>query len=194
MSEFTYLFRGKKMSGSPEEMQEHFEKWAAWFKELAAKGHMRDPGHPLEATGKVVSGHFQGDEANSRPVKGLCSRKRHPHSSSHRLASSTLYTSPPPGVRKNSPAISAAKGGLVWVGSVQKSTSSRRAPSVTRSRVRRSSSRQRSGCRLCRMLAMITASWSSGIEPGKKVTLNDLNACRQRAASYAATGNCSNRG
>ena len=44
------------MSGSPEEMQQHFEKWAAWFKELAAKGHMRDPGHPLEATGKVVSG------------------------------------------------------------------------------------------------------------------------------------------
>ena len=56
MSEFTYLFRGRKMSGSPEEMQQHFEKWAAWFKELAAKGHMRDPGHPLEATGKVVSG------------------------------------------------------------------------------------------------------------------------------------------
>src|SRR5215469_12429316 len=56
MSEFTYLFRGRKMSGSPEEMQQHFEKWAAWFKELAAKGHMRDPGYPLEATGKVVSG------------------------------------------------------------------------------------------------------------------------------------------
>ena len=56
MSEFTFLFRGRKTSGSPEEMQQHFEKWAAWFKELAAKGHMRDPGHPLEATGKVVSG------------------------------------------------------------------------------------------------------------------------------------------
>jgi hypothetical protein len=56
MSEFTYLFRGRKKSGSPEEMQQRFEKWAAWFKELATKGHMRDPGHPLEATGKVVSG------------------------------------------------------------------------------------------------------------------------------------------
>jgi hypothetical protein len=30
MSEFTYLFRGRKISGSPEEMQQHFEKWAAW--------------------------------------------------------------------------------------------------------------------------------------------------------------------
>ena len=56
MSEFTFLFRGRKTSGSPEEMQQHFEKWAAWFKELAAKDHLRDPRHPLEATGKVVSG------------------------------------------------------------------------------------------------------------------------------------------
>src|SRR6516165_8197380 len=56
MSEFTYLFRGRKTSGSPEEMQQHFEKWVAWFKDLNATGHMKDPGHPLEATGKVVSG------------------------------------------------------------------------------------------------------------------------------------------
>jgi hypothetical protein len=32
------------------------EKWVAWFKELGAKGHLKDPGHPLEATGKVVNG------------------------------------------------------------------------------------------------------------------------------------------
>ena len=56
MSEFTYIFRGRKTSGSPEEMQQHFEKWVAWFKDLNAKGHMKDPGHPLESTGKVVSG------------------------------------------------------------------------------------------------------------------------------------------
>jgi hypothetical protein len=56
MSEFTYIFRGRKTSGSPEEMQQHFEKWIAWFKDLTAKGHIKDPGHPLEATGKVVSG------------------------------------------------------------------------------------------------------------------------------------------
>jgi hypothetical protein len=56
MSEFTYFFRGRKTSGSPEEMQRHFEKWVAWFKELNAQGRMKDPGHPLEPTGKVVTG------------------------------------------------------------------------------------------------------------------------------------------
>lgn len=56
MSEFTFLFRGRKTSGSAEEMQQHFEMWVAWFRELSAKGHMKDPGRPLEATGKVVSG------------------------------------------------------------------------------------------------------------------------------------------
>jgi hypothetical protein len=56
MSEFTYLFRGRKTSGSPEEMQKHFEEWVAWFKQLGAAGHLKDPGHPLQSTGKVVSG------------------------------------------------------------------------------------------------------------------------------------------
>jgi hypothetical protein len=31
------------------------EKWVTWFKELGAKGHLKDPGHPLEATSKVVN-------------------------------------------------------------------------------------------------------------------------------------------
>jgi hypothetical protein len=56
MSEFTYLFRGRKTSGSPEEMQKHFEKWVAWFKELGDVGRLKDPGRPLEGTGRVVSG------------------------------------------------------------------------------------------------------------------------------------------
>jgi hypothetical protein len=56
MSEFTYLFRGRDISASPEEMQKSMEKWVAWFKDLGAKGHIKDPGHPLERTGKVVSG------------------------------------------------------------------------------------------------------------------------------------------
>jgi len=56
MSEFTYLFRGRNTSASPEEMQKHMEKWVAWFKELGAKGYLKDPGHPLEGDGKVVSG------------------------------------------------------------------------------------------------------------------------------------------
>jgi hypothetical protein len=56
MSEFTYLFRGREVSASPEQMQRTMQKWVAWFKDLGAKGHLKDPGHPLEHTGKVVSG------------------------------------------------------------------------------------------------------------------------------------------
>jgi hypothetical protein len=56
MSEFTYLFRGRETSASPEDMQKTMEKWVAWFKELGANGHIKDPGHPLEHTGKVVKG------------------------------------------------------------------------------------------------------------------------------------------
>jgi hypothetical protein len=56
MSEFTYLFRGRQTPGSPEERQKHLEKWLAWFKELAAKGHLKDPGNPLESAGVVVNG------------------------------------------------------------------------------------------------------------------------------------------
>jgi hypothetical protein len=56
MSEFTYLFRGRQTSWSPEELQKHFEKWAMWFKELGAKGQLKDPGHPLEPAGKIVKG------------------------------------------------------------------------------------------------------------------------------------------
>jgi hypothetical protein len=56
MSEFTYLFRGRDRSASPEQIQRTMEKWVAWFKELGANGHLKDPGHPLEGTGKVVKG------------------------------------------------------------------------------------------------------------------------------------------
>ena len=56
MSAFTYLFRGRQTASSPEQRQKHMEKWVAWFKELGAQGHIKDPGHPLEGTGKVVSG------------------------------------------------------------------------------------------------------------------------------------------
>lgn len=56
MSEFTYLFRGRDTSASPEQMQKTMEKWVVWFKELGANGHLKDTGHPLEHTGKVVKG------------------------------------------------------------------------------------------------------------------------------------------
>jgi hypothetical protein len=56
MSEFTFLFRGRATAPSPEQMQKTMQQWVAWFKEMGAKGLIKDPGHPLQNTGAVVSG------------------------------------------------------------------------------------------------------------------------------------------
>jgi hypothetical protein len=37
-------------------MQKMLEKWTVWFKELEAKGRLKNPGNPLEHNGKVVRG------------------------------------------------------------------------------------------------------------------------------------------
>ena len=58
MSEFLYLYRGSSRLGrSPEELQKSMQKWVAWFKDLTERGVLKDPGNPLEASGKVVRGH-----------------------------------------------------------------------------------------------------------------------------------------
>jgi hypothetical protein len=54
MSEFLYLYRGGDRAGSPEEMQKVMQKWVAWMKDLGARGHLKDAGHPLEEAGKVL--------------------------------------------------------------------------------------------------------------------------------------------
>src|ERR1700761_3241039 len=56
MSEFLFIYRGNDRPASAEEMQRIMQKWINWMKELGAKGHIRDQGHPLEPGGKVVSG------------------------------------------------------------------------------------------------------------------------------------------
>jgi hypothetical protein len=56
MSEFVYLYRGGQRPPSPEAAQQNMQKWMAWLKELTDKGHVKDPGHPLDGTGKLVSG------------------------------------------------------------------------------------------------------------------------------------------
>ena len=56
MSEFTYLYRGGSTDPSPEQRQQHLQKWVAWFKELGANGCIKDPGRPLEGAGSVVKG------------------------------------------------------------------------------------------------------------------------------------------
>jgi hypothetical protein len=55
MSDFMFLFRGGEAVGSPEQMQQHMQKWRGWMKELGEKGHFK-AGEPLEKSGKVVKG------------------------------------------------------------------------------------------------------------------------------------------
>ena len=48
MSAFTYLYRGgHDTSVSPQQRQQHLQKWVAWFKELGANGHLKNLRHPL---------------------------------------------------------------------------------------------------------------------------------------------------
>ena len=53
MSEFIYLYRnGERLS--PEAMQQQMVKWNDWMKKLGAAGHLKEAGHPLESSGKIV--------------------------------------------------------------------------------------------------------------------------------------------
>jgi hypothetical protein len=56
MSQFVYLYRGGEAGRSPEKMEQMMQKWMAWMKQLGDKGHIKDIGHPLESTGKLVKG------------------------------------------------------------------------------------------------------------------------------------------
>ena len=57
MSEFVFLYRGGERSAqSPEQMQQQMQRWMGWLKDLTDQGHIKDPGHPLERTGKLVRG------------------------------------------------------------------------------------------------------------------------------------------
>ena len=68
MSEFTFLYRGRDTSASPEQRQKHLQKWVAWFKELGEKGYLKELGHPLEVTGMVVV--TDGPYAEAKDVVG----------------------------------------------------------------------------------------------------------------------------
>jgi hypothetical protein len=56
MSQYLFLYRGAQRPTSPQEMQQVMQKWMSWFQDLGARGHIKDPGQPLEPTGKIVSG------------------------------------------------------------------------------------------------------------------------------------------
>src|SRR5256884_7827283 len=79
MSEFVYLYRStneasRAAMGSPEQMQKSMQTWMAWMKQLADKGHIKNPGHPLERAGKLVKGKQRtitdGPYAESKDVIG----------------------------------------------------------------------------------------------------------------------------
>ena len=56
MANFLYVFRGGASVGaSPQQMQEHMQKWAAWIQQLSKTGNFK-AGDPLEAEGKVIKG------------------------------------------------------------------------------------------------------------------------------------------
>jgi len=61
MSEFVFLFRATEAEnlehmGTPERAQRSMQAWLGWIRELEAKGHLKDPGQPLDRAGKVVRG------------------------------------------------------------------------------------------------------------------------------------------
>ena len=61
MSDFILLFRatdaGRQAAmGTPERAQKSLQTWLNWIANLEAKGHLKERGHPLEPTGKLVDG------------------------------------------------------------------------------------------------------------------------------------------
>ncbi len=55
MERFMFLFRGGLQSDSPEEMQNHMQKWFAWVEKLKKEGKYL-AGEPLNRGGRTVTG------------------------------------------------------------------------------------------------------------------------------------------
>jgi len=60
MASFMFIFRGgvdaRDAKVSPEEMQQHMQKWMTWFERLEASGAFKGQGAPLQPGGKSVRG------------------------------------------------------------------------------------------------------------------------------------------
>ncbi len=57
MAAYMLIFRGDGARGdSPEQLQQHMQRWLTWFEGLKKAGVYRGQGAPLERTGKVVRG------------------------------------------------------------------------------------------------------------------------------------------
>ena len=76
MTDFLYLFRdceGAKGKMSPEQLQQHMQKWMDWIERLAKAG-IYKAGEPLDKGGKVIRGKKQavtdGPYAESKDLVG----------------------------------------------------------------------------------------------------------------------------
>lgn len=61
MSDFVFLLRSSQTDfdeamGTPERAQKSLETWLAWIAKLESAGQLKNPGLPLERSGKVVRG------------------------------------------------------------------------------------------------------------------------------------------
>jgi hypothetical protein len=61
MSDFVFLLLSQEEDyqeamGTPERAQKSLRAWMAWIQELEAKGQLKNPGIPLERSGKTVRG------------------------------------------------------------------------------------------------------------------------------------------
>ena len=57
MADFMLIFRGAPPSGaSPEQLQQHMQKWMVWFDSLTKAGVYHGAGAPLQPGGKAVRG------------------------------------------------------------------------------------------------------------------------------------------
>ncbi len=59
MANFLFVYRhetGAHGKLTPEEMQQHMQKWHAWIREGLQKGWMANPGDGLKKDGRVVNG------------------------------------------------------------------------------------------------------------------------------------------
>ena len=61
MNDFVFLFRStaeeqQAAMGTPEAAPRSLQDYVAWMNGLQANGHLKDPGQPLDRTGRVVRG------------------------------------------------------------------------------------------------------------------------------------------
>jgi len=80
MNGFVFLYRGGEAGRSPERAQQAMQQWMAWFKELAAKGHIKDQGvHARRRQGRHLHTELQGRRGGLGPHRKPTSLEGKPH-------------------------------------------------------------------------------------------------------------------